>query len=391
MNKVKVLHVTGAMNRGGAEVMIMNVFRNISENCHFDFLINYNKTTGKVKGDFDDEIVMKGGQLFHIPAQWEIGPWKYYQYMRKIIAESRPDIVHIHMNSKSGIIAWAAKKAGAKFIITHAHADIKFRGSLIYRTASILEMKMQKFLINQFSDYFWGCSVEANKSLYLKIDARNATIINNAVDTKPYQNIFPEAIDALRTFYKIEDKTIIIGNVGRVVRHKNVIFIIDVIKKLIEKGLDCKFVFAGRADEEVYLNEIFDKISSYQLDDKVIYLGLRDDIPLVMSSFDIFVGPALKEGFGLVAVEAQAAGLPCVLYNGFPKSVDMQLDLVTFMDTFSVDAWVDAILIMRALPQKDKILIREKIIELGFDSETNTKDIEKKYLKILPQHPQCMV
>jgi glycosyltransferase EpsF len=174
-----------------------------------------------------------------------------------------------------------------------------------------------------------------------------------------------------------------VGNVGRIVRHKNVLFIIDVLKALIDQGLDCKFVFAGRADQQQYLKEIEDKVALLQLQDRIIYLGLRTDIPAVMSSFDVFVGPALKEGFGLVAVEAQAAGVPCVLYTGFPKSVDMELNLVTFLDEFSVAEWVEAIVKMKEGRQESKEKIKNKIIELGFDSQANTKQIEARYVTML--------
>ena len=382
---IKVLQVTGAMNRGGAEVMIMDIFRNISSAVHFDFLVNYNQKTGIVKGDFDEEIINKEGGLFHIPTQWGIGPVKFYQAFKKIVDKVQPDIVHIHMNSKSGIIAWAAKKAGVKQVITHVHADIKFRGNFMYRLISNAEMKFQKMLINKYADQYWGCSKEANNSLYYasKLNEQNSAVINNAVDTKAYQNVSRDAINELRNTYQLTEQSFVIGNVGRVVRHKNVLFIIDVLKALIDQGVDCKFVFAGRADQQQYLKEIEEQVALYGLEDKVINLGLRADIPVVMSTFDVFVGAALKEGFGLVAVEAQAAGVPCVLYTGFPKSVDMQLDLVTFLDEFSVEQWVAAIRKMRDCKCENKALIKNKIRALGFDSDTNTKEIERKYISMI--------
>lgn len=382
---IKVLQVTGAMNRGGAEVMIMDVFRNISSDVHFDFLINYNKNSGIVKGDFDQEIIERGANLFHIPTQWSVGPFKFYQEFNKIIQIAKPDIVHIHMNSKSGIIAWAAHKAGVKHIITHVHADIKFRGSLLYRTVSQVEMAFQKKLIERYSNQYWGCSIEANNSLFntAKFNQNNSAIINNAVDTKMFQDIRGEDIQNLRDSYQLQEGSIVLGNVGRLVRHKNVLLIIDILQTLLSQGVDCKFVFAGRADQPEYLAEIEEKIALYKLEDKIIYLGLRSDIPTVMSTFDVFVGPALKEGFGLVAVEAQAAGIPCVLYTGFPKSVDMNLGLVTFIDNFSVPEWAEAIVKMKKAHKVAKTVIKEKIIELGFDSDANTKQIEEKYRKML--------
>jgi len=382
---IKVLHVTGAMNRGGAEVMLMDIFRNIGPQFHFDFLINYNKKKGIVAGDFDTEILSTRSTLFYIPTQWEVGPLNYCKEFKKLVQESKPDIVHIHMNSKSGVIALAAKMAGVKHVITHAHADIKFRGSFIYKMVSNLEMKFQKFLINKYSDQYWGCSVEANKSLFYfsKLNKQNSAIINNAVAVQQYQEVSLEEITSLRKTYNIRENTLVLGNVGRIVQHKNVLFIIEVLNELKTRGIDFVFVFAGRADQSAYLEEINAKINAYHLVSNVIYLGLRDDIPVVMNSLDVFIGPALKEGFGLVAVEAQAAGVPCVLYTGFPQSVDMQLNLVTFLNSFVVAAWADAILEVKNQRCTDKALIKNRIIELGFDSVSNSEIIGERYKTLI--------
>ena len=133
-NQIKVLQVTGAVNRGGAEVMLMDIYRNISKAVHFDFLVNYKTKQGIQKGDFDDEILSKGGRIKHIGSQWDLGFFNYIKEFKKVILKiGKPDIVHIHMNAKSGVIALAAKKAGIKNIIIHSHADLKFRGS-VFRT-----------------------------------------------------------------------------------------------------------------------------------------------------------------------------------------------------------------------------------------------------------------
>ena len=97
-----------------------------------------------------------------------------------------------------------------------------------------------------------------------------------------------------------------------------------------------------------------------------------------MATFDVFVGSALQEGFGLVAVEAQAAGLPCVLYTGFPKTVDMNLNLVTFLNNLDAIKWTKAINLL-SKKNNDFTLVKKAIISKGFDSESNTKEIERRY------------
>jgi len=378
--KTNVLQVVGAMNRGGAEVMLMDIFRNLSENIKFSFLVNYKKKTGIIEGDFDNEILGNGAKINHIPAQWDIGPRKYIQEFKTIYDNlGKPEIVHIHLNAKCGIIALAAKRAGAKKIIAHSHADLKFRGSFLNILFSTIELQFQKILISKYATDFWGASKEANLSLYYKRKADKTLVINNAVDTEKFQNITDKEISLFKDSLNIKQDTLIFGNIGRIVRHKNVDFIIDVLNEFNKNNANFIFVFAGRIDDKKYFEEINDKVKKYKLENKVIHLGNRDDVPTIINALDVFIAPALQEGFGLVAVEAQAAGVPCVLYKGFPKLVDMDLNLVTILDDFSLETWQKEIEknILNKIFDKDKI--KANIISKGFDIKENTTNIIRLY------------
>ncbi|RLA64167.1 MAG: hypothetical protein DRQ78_06270 [Epsilonproteobacteria bacterium] len=379
-DKLHVLQVVGTMNRGGAEVMLMDIYRTISEDFHFDFLVNYKTKIGIEKGDFDDEILSLGGTVKYIGTQWDLGPIQYIKQFKSICDEiGIPDVVHIHLNAKSGLIALAAKKAGIKKIIVHSHADLKFRGSFLNTLFSKVELFFQKMLILKYTTDFWGASKEANNSLFSTPISKQTVVINNAVDIEVFQNVSSEQITEFRNSLNIGENTLVLGNVGRIVRHKNVSFIIDILDKLNQKGIDFKFIFAGRIDDKTYMQEINDKIIQYKLIDKIIYLGIRNDIPVVVSSLDIFVAPALKEGFGLVAVEAQATGIPCVLYTGFPSSVDMGLGLVSFISSFDSDKWLNEIIKVKNNKSSDKELISSAIQNKGFDIKKNTEIVEKLY------------
>ena len=380
--KLHVLQVTGAMNRGGAEVMLMDIYRHISSTIHFNFLINYKLKEGIVKGDFDDEILEKGAKIKHIGTQWDLGPIKYIKEFKKKIKEiGVPDVIHIHMNAKSGIIALAAKRVGIKKIIVHSHANLKFRGSKFRVLLETIELYFQKIVIYFFATDYWGASEEANKSLFYKhlVKNNNTVVINNAVAVQNFQQVTAQQVSEFRKLLNISNKTLLLGNVGRIVRHKNISFILEVLKELQAQKIDFNFIFAGRIDDAVYMQEIQQKINEFKLTKKVIHLGNRNDVPLIMNAIDVFVAPALKEGFGLVAVEAQAAGIPSILYTGFPKSVDMKLNLVTFLDTFEVTKWVSAIVEAKDKKCTDKNAILNQIKILGFDIVGNTKQIEKLY------------
>ena len=196
-----------------------------------------------------------------------------------------------------------------------------------------------------------------------------------------------EDVIALRMSYGLPDTTLVLGNVGRIVPHKNIAFVVDVMAELRKRGMDVAFVVAGRDDTPDYTNEIRQKAYSMGIpQDRLLFLGERGDIPTVMHTFDIFVGPALKEGFGLVAVEAQAAGIPCVLYVGFPETVDMHIGLCKRIRNFDVSEWTQTI----ESTAKLKLSMKKEDIHVaiqnkGFDAKMNSIKVCRLYSQRVDQ------
>lgn len=378
--KLNVLHVTGLMNRGGAEVMLMDLFRKKSQDINFDFLINYNVKSGITDGDFDTEINGLGGKIYHIGAQWDIGPVKYLKEFKRISKElGTPDIIHIHMNAKSGIICLAAKLAGIKKIIVHSHGMLKSDFSSLKSTLSTIELFTQRVLINLLATNFWACSEPAFKSLFYKLNLNNnnKALINNSIDVNEFLTVDSDKSFALRNSYSSDG--LVIGVVGRIVEGKNLLFVIEVLKKLRDLNLDFVCVVVGRVDDVSYMDLVEAKIDKYQLKRHIKFTGLSDDIPLVMSTFDVFLSPSKKEAFGMVAAEAQASGVHCFLSTNFPKSIDMGLGLVTFIEEYHSAEWAEKILNTNVRRNVCRNKILAKFTELGFDVSGNIAKIESLY------------
>lgn len=378
--KLNVLHVTGMMNRGGAEVMLMDIYRKKSKDINFNFLINYNVSQGIKPGDFDQEIKSLGGKIYHIGAQWDIGPFKYILHFKRICKElGTPDIIHIHMNAKSGIICLAAKLVGIKKIIVHSHGILKSDFTSFKSTLSTIELTAQRFLINIFATNYWACSEPAFSSLFYKFNLKNSkkALINNSIDVRRFLSV--NNADSLKLKKSYNNHGTIIGVVGRIVEGKNLLFVLEILKLLNQLNFDFVCVVVGRVDDISYMKSVEKKVSDYQLQERVIFLGLSEDIPLVMSTFDVFLSPSKKEAFGMVAVEAQAAGLPCFLSTNFPKSIDMKLNLVTFINGSNAQEWAEKILNTpnKEGMYKDKILTQ--FSKLGFDVIGNVARIESLY------------
>lgn len=105
------------------------------------------------------------------------------------------------------------------------------------------------------------------------------------------------------------------------------------------------------------------------------FLGVRSDIPSIMKSFDIFLFPSIFEGFGIVALEAQSAGIPCVLSDVIPDSVDMGLGLVTFINlNQSIEVWCEEINKGLLINRPENNIIFNQILSKGYDIQNNIKD-----------------
>lgn len=385
---MKILHVVGQMNFGGAENMLMEMIRNLPSGVEFALLINKKKSQSNQRGSFDNELIERGCKLFDIGTQYELGYLKYYREFKNIVTDYQPDIIHLHLNAKSGFIAFISYLLGIKKVIVHCHADIRFRGSLINRIISTSEFYVQKCLINYFASDFWGCSVEANKRLFYNFNLSKSLVINNAINCIKY--LYPDTakVELMRKNFNFEANTKIIGSVGRIVRHKNIKFIIDILDELVNhRSLNYGLVVVGRIDDNEYYQEFYNYAKSKNLHKRVKHIEEQKNVEIAFNSFDLYVAPSLKEGFGIVAIESQACGIDTYLYQGFPKSVDMGLNLAHFFNHFEQSLWADSI-INNSEKFKDfsKANILNNIQIKGFDSSQNTLDIINLYNKMLNKH-----
>lgn len=382
MDKLRVLEVVGVMNRGGAESMLMSIFRYTHDKIDYTFLVNDSKDNLGRKGAYDDEIIKLGGRILYIARQGASGPFKYIKDFKKIVNEVQPDLVHSHLNAKSGFISLAARIALVKHVVVHSHADIKFKGNILQRFTHEVELFLQKILISLFATDFWGCSVAANKRLYFSCVRRKSCVINNAIDADCYINYCVQHAKEIKESYALSGNSLVLGNVGRIVSHKNVAFIINVIDRLQDMGQSAVLVIAGREDDRDYINTMKKNASRLNLENNLIMLGDRNDIPEVLASFDVFVGTSFSEGFGLVAVESQAVGLPTILSRGFPDSADLGMGNVTFIPDYNPKRWAEAIVKQKENKITDKEYISKALQDKGFDAKINSTFVMSLYYKI---------
>lgn len=372
--KTRVLHITGIMNAGGAESLIMDILRNQSRDVENILCLNYS-TKRPEQGAFDSEIQKLGIRTYYMPSLGAAGIIKYISLLKAMSKELKIDIVHSHLNAAGGVVALAARLARTKNIIVHSHANINYRVSGLKKALSEINLFFLKILICLFSNNFWACSEGAAKRLFF--NNKKAVIIKNAIDVRKYLT-YDEAKN------KPNDNSIItVGAIGRVSRIKNYEFIIDVIKTLTDRQTACRFICYGRYEDGEYHTELTKKADMLGLNDCVNFAGNTAEVAQKLSQFDVFVMPSFSEGFGIAALEAQAAGVPAIVSAGVPREVDVGLGLISFLDRFDPDIWADEIIRLKSrAPKPASGEVLKAFEEKGFDALSNVKRIEDKYKEI---------
>jgi glycosyltransferase involved in cell wall biosynthesis len=322
---IRVLHVVVNMNRGGAETLIMNLYRNIDRSkVQFDFL------TCK-EGVFDREIKDLGGTIHRIPYINEVGHFSYLRSLNHFFSNNNDyTIVHSHLNRMSGLVVRAAKKFGIRYCISHSHNTGGEGGILTkgYKWYSGL-------FIPSNSDYTFACSQAAAKWLFGS-KSNNAKLLNNGIEPEMF-TYSPDVRIMKLNELGISDQ-LVIGHVGRFTKQKNHKFLIEVFAEFVKRRPDSTLLLCG---DGVLRKEMEKRVNELNIQNKVKFLGVRGDINQLLQAFDLFLFPSLHEGLPVTLIEAQAAGIPCFISDEITKEADLGLNLMKFLKLSSIDLWVD--------------------------------------------------
>lgn len=351
----RVLHIVSAMNRGGTETLLMNVYRNLDHSrVQFDFVSHRNE-----KCDYDDEIESLGGKVYRMASLGNQGPVGYIKGMRKILKENSYIAVHSHTDFQSGFPALSAKLSGIKKRICHSHSN-QWTDHNGWKEKLILKL-LQTVIQFSATDYC-ACSLEAGRFLFgnKKLTNGKVTVLKNGIDLKEY--ISDKGLNPLniRDELGLNKAAIVIGHVGNFSQVKNQSFILKLLKESQRLGLNYAAVFAGDGPLRTRIEA---ESKTLGLSEHVRFLGARTDIPMLMKAFDVFVFPSLFEGFGMVTIEAQCAGTPCVVSDSVPKSTDMGLNLISYLDLNDRPiVWVKEInrMMLQEKPDRESIEVNFK-------------------------------
>lgn len=344
----------------GISTVIMNYYQNMQKNgLDFDFLVN----------DYIDEnykkIIENNGDKVYLFKRRKSSILKYIFDLYKLVKKNEYNVIHIHGNSSTMMFELVSALLQKSPIVKIVHGH-----SIETQHKNINFLLKAPFLCSY--DFAFAASKEAGSWLY---NGAPFTVINNGIEVEKF-SFSARKRDFYRNEMGLKDKFVLL-NVGRLEENKNQSFLIDVFHELcnVEKNSILLLVGDGSHDEELKA-----KVKSYNLEDKVIFLGKKfDTVPYFLIA-DVFVHPSKYESFGIVNIEAQCSGLPCVVSDAIPEEAKIT-DYLNFLSLQSSKrAWVDEILKYREgyIREDQSELIRSK----GFDIIQNANFLKDFYLSL---------
>ncbi len=341
MNRILVYGMTA--NPGGIESYVMNQFSLLNpEKAIFDFIVDFPQMC------YSDEVTAKGSKIHFIPAKGKklLSHWLGFYRVLK----NHPEYKKVYFNILdagavfSMIVPWLMGRE----IIVHSH-----NGS----TEKMRLHKLCKPFLKLIAKKRYACSRVAAEYMF---DSPEVPVIPNAVNCRKYK--FNGSVRvAKRKELGIDNDTLVVCFVGRLTYQKNVHFLNKVFYQLIKKNPKSVLLVVGDGEEKEKLIADSKKMGTF---DSIRFLGKRNDVNELLQATDVFVMTSFFEGLSVVAIEAQASGVPCVFSDKMSNETKINDNVIFISLEFSDEAWADAIVEAVEMP---RCLTSDKLQKQGYD------------------------
>jgi glycosyltransferase involved in cell wall biosynthesis len=343
--QIRILHVLGGLGVGGAECRIIDLYRNMDrDKIQFDFLVHYSpEKTGKKSPTsdelmavrepdyFDNSVKKLGGRIFCVPKFVGTNLVEYKAALKRLFKEHQGEwkMVQGHMTSTAAIYLPIARKSGIPICIAHARSAGVDNGVKGIAT-KIFRAPLQR---EGLTDYNFACSKEAGISVFGKdmVNAGNVRIIPNAIDLGHFT--YNEAVrNKIRKELGVSN-ALVIGHVGSFRYAKNHEFLLNVFAQVCRildnddlnqysmlHGMRVRLLMLGKGPLFDDMKKLADRLHIY---DRCIFAGNKSNASEYYQAMDYFCFPSRYEGLPGSVVEAQAAGLQCLVSDSVTPEVNV--------------------------------------------------------------------
>lgn len=359
---MKILHIVYGFNGGGVGFVIANYCaKQPMSGVQFDIV---GESIGK-NHLLHERFKKAGFNIFYVTPK-KVSLRKNILEISRILREGHYDAVHVHLEEWSFLYLWIAKLCGIKVRVCHSH--------MAYMTNASVKphYKLFRFLLNRLATLRLACSKDAGNHLF---GDHPYTILKNAIEAKKYV-YDPLKRQEMREVLGVSGK-LVIGVVGRLSFQKNPQFNVEIFEEIHARRPESVLIFVGQGELE---DEVRKMVQEKGLEQNVLFLGLRTDVPELLQAMDAFVLPSRFEGLGIVYVEAQAAGLKTfATAQVVPQEACMSEDLFTYLpQTATAQQWAEAVLAMDTGSRENMLSLIQRN---GYDIDLEINKLRSLYLK----------
>lgn len=369
---MKVLHVVSSLKTGGVEKLLYDLYEHVDRNdIEFSFI------THNDPGMIEECLAKKNVKIYHLINRRKHPILSALEFF-KFLSKNHFDIIHFHGNIEVLLEVIAAKLAGNNNLIIHSH---NYKKNLSFLHKIIMHLT-QKITVN-FAKMCIGCSMAAGYYGFGNIlHLNNYVTIYNGIELGKYK-FNKDKRSLLRKNLKIENNEFVIGTIGRFTKQKNQILLLKIIAAM-KNHQNLKVLIIGEG-EDYYLLKKF--VDDNCLNNIVSFLGIRDDVPDLLSCFDLFVLTSKYEGLPIVGIEAQASGLDCLFSDEITSEIKIT-ENVRFLPIkdYDIEKWVkniEVLIVNKNL--KSRLQSMSENLQKNFDIERTSAKFVEVYKKVMIQ------
>ena len=345
----KVIHLIPTLEGGGAETMLKDyaALTNRSK-CEIIVIV----WSGKKKSYVENEILETRCKVIFLQelrygekeslSIWERVCRKVGRYIdfRHIVNSEKPDVIHMHLRIGIYPLIIPYKKLGIKYFYTVHNVLNRYFTKKIGLNSKYLDYRVARHLVKKKRLSFIALHGELNEEIRSYFNTDTVYTVNNGIRMERFA---PELYnrDEIRSSLGIDSQDYLVGNVASFSEQKNHEMILDVFCEVIKRRPDSRLLLVGRGGERPKVEA---RINELNIEDKVIILENRDDIPALMRAMDVFLFPSKWEGFGNVLIEAQCMELRCVISDRVPDAVRLTNLVVVKSLEDSPSEWAETML-----------------------------------------------
>ena len=331
-------------NPGGIETYLLNFFLRAQGNLiHMDFVSDFSAVA------YGDILEERGAKIHFIPAKSKNLFGHLISMWRILKSHKEYDGVYFNILDAGAAVTMIPVFLLGRKIVVHSHND---------NTEKIRLHRVCKPFLNFFTAKRAACSEAAAEYMFGR-KAKQTLVVPNAIDAARF-TFCEETRMRKRQELGLGDRPCIC-HVGRITQQKNPLGLVDVFEAVHRKCPEALLLSVGTGD---MIEQFHDYIAEKGLTDSVMCLGVRNDVDELYQAADVFLFPSLYEGLGIVVLEAQAAGLPCVISDVIPK----QATVTDLVHSISLDAdpevWADQVISCFGTHRRDT---HKELIVAGFD------------------------